>query len=414
MFGRLASAAAMVLASLFGAPAFAQQTTPSTPSTPPAPATPSSQSPATPPAASTVTLPAPGMSGPLTLNPNPFTIDLGPAGKTYVTGVVSGLGLVQNNRLPGDQTGHVDVSNGQLILQKTDGVVQYYLQVGAYSLPSLGTQYIPATSGHAMSDFYGAVPEAFIKIAPTSNFSIEAGKLPTLIGAEYTFTFENMNIERGLLWNQEPAISRGVQANYTAGPVVFALSFNDGFYSDRFNWVSGSAVWTINTANTLTFAAGGNLGTTGYSNPTTPIAQNNGSIYNIIYTHTAGPWTITPYFQAAHIGKNATIGIDNAAETFGGAVLANYAFNPMWSLAGRVEYITSTGSLSNGSPNLLYGPGSRAMSLTVTPTFQYSRFFARAEFSYVKAFNTTTGFALGTSLSNTNQVRGLLETGVLF
>jgi len=30
-----------------------------------------------------------------------------------------------------------------------------------------------------------------------------AAKLPTLIGAEYTFTFENMNIERGLLWNQE-------------------------------------------------------------------------------------------------------------------------------------------------------------------------------------------------------------------
>ncbi len=354
------------------------------------------------------------MTGPLAFNPTPFSIDLGPAGKTYISGVLTGLGLVQNNPVPGDQNGHFDISNGQLILQKIDGLVQYYIQVGAYSLPALGTQYISASSGNAMKDFFGAVPEAFVKIAPTGNFSIEAGKLPTLIGAEYTFTFENMNIERGLLWNQEPAVSRGVQANYTAGPVAFSLSFNDGFYSDRFNWVSGSAVWTINSANSLTFAAGGNAGTTAYSNLATPLAQNNGSIYNIIYTHTDGPWTITPYFQVTYVGKDPTIGIDNNVETFGGAVLANYAFSPKWSLAGRVEYIASTGSLSDGTPNLLFGPGSKALSLTLTPTFQYNRFFARGEFSFVKAFDTTAGFALGSSLNATNQVRGLIETGVLF
>ena len=413
MFGRPALATVIVAASLASVPAFAQTTPPSALPAAEAPA-PSGTAPATPPATAAVSLPAPGMSGPLALNPAPFSIDLGPAGKTYITGMVIGLGLVQNNRLPGDQTGHFDISNGQLILQKTDGLVQYYVQVGAYSLPALGTQYIPATSGRAMSNFYGAVPEAFIKVAPTSNFSIEAGKLPTLIGAEYTFTFENMNIERGLLWNQENAVNRGVQVNYTAGPVALSLSFNDGYYSNRFNWVWGLVAWTINNANTLTFVAGGNVGTTGYSSPATPLAQNNGSIYNIIYTHTSGPWTITPYFQATHIGKNSAIGIANSAETFGGAVLANYAFSPNWSLAGRVEYIASTGSLSSGSPNLLYGPGSKAMSLTLTPTFQYSRFFARGEFSFVKAFDTTAGFALGSSLSSTSQVRGLLETGVLF
>jgi hypothetical protein len=38
-----------------------------------------------------------------------------------------------------------------------------------------------------------------------------------LIGAEYTFTFENMNIQRGLLWNQENAVTRGVQVNQTMG-----------------------------------------------------------------------------------------------------------------------------------------------------------------------------------------------------
>jgi Putative beta-barrel porin-2, OmpL-like. bbp2 len=352
------------------------------------------------------------MTGPLAFSPTPFSIDLGPAGKTYVTGVLSGLGLVQTNPLPGDKNGQIDVSNAQIMIQKTDGLVQYYVQAGAYSIPALGTAYI--TAGKANSDFFGPVPQAFIKLAPTSNFSIEGGKLPTLIGAEYTFSFENMNIERGLLWNQEPAVSRGVQFNYTAGPVAFSVSFNDGYYSDVFNWISGSATWTINSANTLVFAAGGNAGSTGVSTIATPLAQNNSSIYDVIFTHTAGPWTITPYVQWSHVPKNVGLGFQHDAWTYGAAVLANYAFNPHFSLAGRIEYIGSTGSLSEGAPNLLYGPGSKAMSLTLTPTYQFNRFFVRGDVSYVALFNAIDGLALGPDLNKTSQVRGLIETGVLF
>ncbi len=171
------------------------------------------------------------------------------------------------------------------------------------------------------------MPQAFVKLAPTDNFSIEAGKLPTLIGAEYTFTFENMNIERGLLWNQENAVNRGVQVNYSLGPVALSLSLNDGFYSDRLSWLSGSAAWTIDSTDTLTVAAGGNLGHTGYSSLSTPLPQNNGSIYDLIYTRSAGPWTITPYFQVAYVPANSAIGFARSAETYGFAVLANYALH---------------------------------------------------------------------------------------
>ena len=38
-----------------------------------------------------------------------------------------------------------------------------------------------------------------------------------MICAENTFTFQNMNIERGLLFAQEPTISRGGQLGYTQG-----------------------------------------------------------------------------------------------------------------------------------------------------------------------------------------------------
>ena len=357
-------------------------------------------------------LTTPAMSGPLKANASPTTFDAGPLGKIFITGAISGIGVVQDNVSPGDRNSYVDFSNGQVFVLKTDGWLQFFVQAGAYSLPALGTPYLRA--GTATNTFFGVVPQAFLKVAPTDDFSIIAGKLPTLIGAEYTFTFENMNIDRGLLWNQENAVNRGVQANYTMGPLTFALSWNDGFYSDRYNWLWGSVAYTIDPENSLSFIAGGNLGRTAFSSLAAPLAQNNSDIYNIIYTHTSVPWTINPYLQYTHVAADTKIGIAHSADTWGAALLVSYAFDDNWSLAGRVEYIDSNGSVANGAPSLIYGPGSNAWSLTLTPTYQKGIFFARADLSYVGAGSTTPGFALGPTFSDTSQARAALEVGVLF
>jgi len=107
----------------------------------------------------------------------------------------------------------------------------------------------------------------------------------------------------------------------------------------------------------------------------------------------------------------------SSGSTIGGAILANYSFGedsflPGFSLPARFEYIGSTGSL--GAPNLLYGPGSKAWSITFTPTYQYKIFFARAEISHVGTSSTTPGSAFGPTGTNTTQTRGLLEVGILF
>jgi hypothetical protein len=357
-------------------------------------------------------LSTPSISGPLSANPSPISLDAGPLGKIYISGAVSGLGFWQNNHVPGDQEWRADLSNGQVFVQKTDGWLQFYVQAGAYSLPSLGTSYLNVSD--TISDTFGAVPVAYAKIAPSDSFSIEAGKLPTLIGDEYTFTFENMDIERGLLWNQEPAVSRGAQANYSSGPFSLALSWNDGFYSDRLNWISGSAAYTIDSSNSISFIAGGNTGHTGYSSFTAPLAQNNGDIFNLIYTWTSGPWTVSPYIQYANVPADAALAIAQSASTTGGALLVSYALNDDWKIAGRAEYISSSGNSAAGAPNLLYGPGSDAWSLTFTPTYQHGIFFARGEASYVGIGNTAPGYAFGAHLDQTSQVRLMLETGVLF
>jgi len=360
-------------------------------------------------------LSSPSMSGPLASNASPTTFDAGPLGPIYVTGAVSGLAFYQSNHsaLAGDNQTVVDFSNAQVEIQKTDGWLQFYAQVGGYSLPDLGAAYVRATTQTANS--FGVLPVAYIKVVPSDSFNIEAGRLPTLIGAEYTFTFENLNIERGLLWNQEPAISQGVQANYTMGPVTVSASLNDGFFSNRYNWLSGSVAYTISPADTVSFVAGGNLGHTLYGSPltgpatanATPVLQNNGSVYNLIWTHTEGPWTVTPYFQYTSIPK--VFGLPSA-DTIGGAVLANYAFDANWSLGGRFEYIAS----SANSFIELYGPGSKALSFTITPTYQYKIFFARAEASYVDLGHAPVGFEFGTLANKSDQVRVLFETGIIF
>ena len=82
-----------------------------------------------------------------------------------------------------------------------------------------------------------------------------------------------------------------------------------------------------------------------------------------------------------------------SGDSYGVAVLAKYSFTPEISIAGRVEYIGSS-----GAANLLYGPGSNAWSFTVTPTYQKGIFFARVEGSYIGIGSGTPGDELGAGL----------------
>ncbi len=310
-----------------------------------------------------------------------------------------------------------DVSNAQIEIQTTKGPVQFYLQAGAYSLPSLGTPYL--RSGSALTQLYGAVPVAYAKVVVSPDVFITGGFLPTLVGAESTFTFQNLNVERGLLWNQEPAVSRGVQVNYAHGKVSAAISVNDGYFSGKFNWVSGTLGYTFDASNSITLVGAGSVSRSFHSTYATPLNQNNGSIFNIIYNYSSGALTLTPYLQYNRVSHDDVLGINKSADVFGAAVLAKYTLSGGFSLAGRAEYLKSGGSLCGAQAqcvdtNLLYGPHSDAFSLTFTPTYQKGIFFARAEASYTKIGTLGSGSGFGAAADRTDQFRGMLEAGFLF
>jgi hypothetical protein len=352
-------------------------------------------------------LPMPSMSGPLQ-TAVPHEVE---GGKLAVTGILSGIGWSEGNHVAGDSATHYDISNAQLFVQKTSGWWQFYLQGGAYNLPAIGVPFL--STSDTVKNIYGPFPQGYLKLVK-GNFNVEIGALPTLIGAEYTFSFQNMNIERGLLWNQENAVNRGIQLNETYKKWTASLSWNDGFYSNRYTWLTGALTYAFNSANSVEFVGGGNAGAYGKNTLATPLFLNNSQIYNLIYSYTKGKWLVQPYLQYTDVARNAKIGITQGAGTKGGAVLLTYNFARGFSLAARPEYIKSTGSVQNGAINLLYGPGSGAFGFTVTPTYRKDAFFLRGDLAIVHATNSTPGSGFGPAGLNTTQPRGVLEAGFMF
>jgi hypothetical protein len=350
----------------------------------------------------------PAISPPLMANPEPASFDAGPFGQVNVTGVFTGLGYSQNNATPVDRKNRVDISNAQVFIQDTEGLFQFFLHGGAYTIPVVGVPY--ASAQDTTKATFGLIPQAYVKLAPSDNFNVMAGKLPTLIGAEYTWTYQNTNIARGLLWNQENAVNKGVQVNFSTGPASFSVALTDGFYSDRYSVVSALAAFTINDNNVLALAAGTNLSDTGIADSNTPLLQNNQDIFNVIWTYTNGPLTLTPYFQYTRVKATPKLGITDTGSTTGFALLGKYSWDNGFSLGARAEHIDTKA----GTTNLLYGGGSKAWSATITPTYQKGIYFVRGEVSYVKTTDFTPGLAFGGSGNRGNQTRGMIETGFMF
>ncbi|MGA9855542.1 MAG: outer membrane beta-barrel protein [Gammaproteobacteria bacterium] len=346
--------------------------------------------------------------------PTAVPIDGGPLGELKVQGMLSGLAATQSNATSSDLSQRFDVDNAELILQKYSGEVQFLVQGGAYNFPVVGEPFTDTPD--LVNNLYGPVPLAYIKFVPTDSISLQVGKLPSLVGAEGAWPWGNYNIERGLLWNMENTVTRGVQFNYSKGVISASLAWTDGFYSHRFNNLTGSLTYTLSTADTLTAVVYDTLGNTPYGSSATPEVLNNARIYNLIYTHSTGSWTFTPYIQYIDSSASAELGYTHDNSSFGAALLTDYAVNRLWSLGARVEYVTSSGADNTSANNNLlgYGPGSRAWTLTFTPTWQSGGLFARIELSYARVVGYTPGLAFGRSGNQADQMRLLLETGVVF
>lgn len=352
----------------------------------------------------------------LPFSQNSPTFNVPHLGDITVNAIASGMGMSQSNPMSGDYNSMVDVSNAQVVLKKDSGLVQFYLQGGMYSTPSLGTTYQRSTQ--QTKDSFGYLPLASLSVAPTKSWVFTGGKIDSFGGYENTFTYKNVNIDRGLLWNQTSNVSKGFQISYEENAISGAVTLNDGFYSNQLSWMGASLGYQLSAEDRIGVVWTGAIKSNSTNTFITPILQNNSQIVNAIYAYRSHNLTVTPYLQYTYIPANPALGILTDAGTTGAAIITNYRFKNeargVYTLPLRFEYISSNGKSNQNSPNLLYGPGSAAWSFTITPTYQFERYFIRGELSYVQAINTSAGYAFGPTGNVNNQARVMFETGILY
>lgn len=363
------------------------------------------------------------MGDTLSFTENHIPVDSGLLNDWTFQGIATGLSFRQTNPVAMNASTYSGFSNAQAIIQKESGPVRVFAQAGLYAIPTLGNAFKraqPETEGS-----FGYLPHAYVSLVPNKNWSLAIGKIPSMGGLEATFTFENPNIQRGLLWVQTNSVSRGMQLNFEEGMFSAAVTWNDGAYSGVYNWLGGLASLKPSDNSTYTLSWTGAVSGNSADTPTTQLLTNNSQITNLIYQYASDRWSISPYGQYTYVPTNQSIGINGSSGTYGFAVLSTYHVTPLVngkapknhiSIPVRFEYESSYGNsqVAGNSSGLMFGPGSSAWSATLTPTMQWKRVFARAEFSYVKVFNPLAESAFGANGLNNNQVRLMLEAGLLY
>ena len=94
------------------------------------------------------------------------------AAEAYTSGV-NALGSF-DTPTGADLNGRFDVSDAFAILTKTSGTLQYALQAGAYSIPTIGVAGNKTIQTGTNTDLFGPVPLAFVEYVPSGTFNISA------------------------------------------------------------------------------------------------------------------------------------------------------------------------------------------------------------------------------------------------
>ncbi|HET9031074.1 MAG TPA: outer membrane beta-barrel protein [Candidatus Aquilonibacter sp.] len=309
-----------------------------------------------------------------------------------------------------------DVSNALLTLTKNTGVLRGTVTIGAYAFPTVGVALGPTNlQPGANTALYGWMPAYDVAYVPNAHVTLAAGQLPSLLGQESGFTFQNVQIQRGLVWLAENTFSRGVRLTYANGRWFGNLGYTDGYYSGNGGRaLEGLFGWSPTSNTTWQF---GLLvpGSNTPGNVTATVA--NKREYDFMLSQTYGKLQLLPYVLAVESPSSAPLGYTRSESALGAVLIATYAFSNRYSLAGRVESFANGSATSDRSANadlVGYGPGSRATTWTITPAYHFAPFFLRAEYSHVNVAQGAPGLGFGPSGTFSTQSRVVIETGVQF
>jgi len=345
--------------------------------------------------------------------PAPYSLDGTFSIYTEQTSGVNAAGSLDTAGGP-DRAARTDLSNALFVFAKNTGFFRFGITAGEYAFPTVGEAINQTAQAGANAALFGYVPSVYVAIVPNEHLTLTAGQLPALLGEESDFTYQNVNVQRGLVWALEPVFSRGVRATYVQGKFTGDLEYDDGYYTATHRAFEGLAGWAPSATTSFQFAfIVPEAGTPG--NATSSIA--NKSEYDFMFTQQAGKLALMPYVLLVDSPASSALGYAAAESATGAALLAQYAFDSHFSVAARGEWVANASAVSDASPNadfLGYGPGSSATSLTVTPAYRTGYLFARVEFSSVRLANARAGLGFGPAGTAATQTRFVAETGLQF
>ncbi|MBC5815244.1 MAG: outer membrane beta-barrel protein [Candidatus Eremiobacteraeota bacterium] len=313
-----------------------------------------------------------------------------------------------------DTGSRTDYSNIQASVTRNTGLFRFGTIIGEYAFPVVGQAINPTFKAGANTDLFSFVPVAYMQYVPNGAWTFTAGKMAALLGQESNFTYQNVNIQRGLGWNAEPAFTRGVRGAYTQGKFTGTLGYTDGYYSGRLNSLEGLLAWVASSNTTVQFAWIAPPNNSG-PNPTAGIANKREA--DLMLTQQFGKLQLLPYLLWIDSPQNTSIGYNGDERAFAGVLIASYVFDNAWSVGARYESIvnrSSTLDLGANADLVGFGPGSKATTLTLTPAFKTGHTTIRAEYSNVNLGAFTPGLGFGNFGTTPSQSRVGLELGVQF
>jgi len=212
------------------------------------------------------------------------------------------------------------------------------------------------------------IDEAYIE-TKVGILDITAGRILTNIGGEAPYTWQNVNIQRGLLWNAEPVFYNGVRVSSQINNFSIYAGVNDADTSDGKMALEAGISTSFGKVDASLNA---------FIPDKTDV--ENTRVYNLTlnlnYLERLPLTFYVDYLDMPAEGSHVN--------GWGAALLGSYKVNANLSIGGRVEYVNNDGD--GDAYNI--GKGNNAWTFTLTPKYQVNKYlYIRGEASYVKLSN---------------------------
>jgi hypothetical protein len=330
-------------------------------------------------------------------------LKLEPIGTINVNGALTVYTIHSNNKADDKKTRY-DVGSAIVSLSKSAEPFGFTLIGGAYATPVVGAGLLKTSE---YTDPFSPIPVAYLEYSPMKGLSVQAGKLPTIIGYESAFTYQNNYIQRGLVWNMQPVINNGVRLTYSTELFFVKLGVNDGFYTLS----KKDPKPALEASLGLTPIKDGSIALNVIfpdkdSRPNDTADPSNKRELNLVASYTLDKLSLGADLLYAEAPKSNKANVSEKAKASGVALHASYDLKP-FKLSGRIEYVKDN-SDAGGIDLVGLGDGNKGWTFTVTPAYTKGPLFLRGELSYVKADQPFT------QNNKKDQTRVGVEVGFIF